>query len=171
MGLCPTPLPKQEIKVRTALKVDKEKFVQSVQEAEKDGPLENRHQLYSRVADLYNAKIGMDMPQISFSVASLRISEYALEIKTPLGKKGKPKPKEFSSELTAPIPNGFDISKLKPAFSKKYHSLIDNLGNGCVKSAIFLKCLECMGENEIEITECECQDCPNWHFRPFQRKT
>lgn len=157
--------------MRTPIKVDKNLFVKSVEQAEKDGPLENRNQLYCRVADIYNGLISSEFPQITFSVASLRISEYALQIKTPMGKKGRQKPKDFSDvvDSSPKLANSDNIRHMIATTPKAYHNLVHNVEKGCLKSVIFLKCLECMNYNKLEITECVCTDCPNWSFRPFQK--
>lgn len=38
------------------------------------------------------------------------------------------------------------------------------------RTAIKLKCLECVGEDVEAITTCCDRTCPLWHHRPFQRK-
>jgi hypothetical protein len=158
--------------MRTSIKIDKPIFIQAVESAEKDGPLDNRNQLYSRVADIYNGLISVEFPQISFSVASLRISEYALEIKTPTGKRGRQKPQDFTNvvESSSSDADPKNIRQMRATIPRQYHNLIDSVEQGCLKSVVFLKCLECMNYDKLEIKECICIDCPNWSFRPFQTK-
>ena len=153
--------------MRTALKVDKDLLLKSVGDVEANGPLENRNKLFSRVADAYNMAKSNDLPQISFSVVSLRLSEYGLlnTLKTPLGKKGRQKvdTSKFDNPKTVLL-NAQFIKKETPL---KYHPLIERAVTD-LYAVIALKCLECAGFEEEEITICGCLGCPNHSFRPFQ---
>jgi hypothetical protein len=37
------------------------------------------------------------------------------------------------------------------------------------RRAIKAQCLECVGFDREEITDCSCWACPLWAFRPFQK--
>lgn len=37
------------------------------------------------------------------------------------------------------------------------------------RQAIKAHCLECVGFDRHEITDCTCWACPLWNFRPFQK--
>ena len=67
--------------------VDKEKMVAALAAVEKDGPLGNRGLLYRAVADEYN-RLGPPK-EISFSVVMARLEDWKLELKTPMGRRGR----------------------------------------------------------------------------------
>lgn len=74
---------------KVAFIVDRAKLEQAVQTAESNGPISTRSELYKRVSDLYNN----DSPPkvITSSVVALRLKDWNISLKTPVGKRGRPK--------------------------------------------------------------------------------
>lgn len=72
---------------RTKKKIDRPKLEQAIKQAEKDGPLKNRGELWVAAANIYN---DMDVPEtLTHSVVYLRVKEWKIEVKTPVGKRGR----------------------------------------------------------------------------------
>ena len=74
--------------MKTKTEVNKEALVAAVNAVEANGALANRSVLFDAVAVEYNKTAPKS---ISAAVVSLRLVEFAIEPKTPKGKKGRPK--------------------------------------------------------------------------------
>lgn len=74
---------------KVAFIVDRAKLEKAVETAEGGGPVPTRSELYKRVSDLYNN----DSPPkvITASVVALRLKDWNVNLKTPVGKRGRPK--------------------------------------------------------------------------------
>ena len=53
---------------------------------------------------------------------------------------------------------------------KRYLPLIDRLAEGSRTAAIKLHCLQCVGYESKEVTNCTATQCPIWPVRPYQPK-
>jgi len=73
---------------RRKIKVDRDKLEQAVRKAEENGPLKNISALTVAVSEIYNA----DNPEepLNPQVVGLRLKEFAFELKTKKGKRGRP---------------------------------------------------------------------------------
>ena len=180
---------------RTKIKIDRKKFNAAIKQAEKDGPLPNRSELYKTVAEIYN---GMVPPQdretgrrnhISFSVVSLRVKEWEIKVKTPVGKRGRaagvPMSDEQKKKMQASRKNRkskgekFENSDeaqehfgyLKKTTPKRFHAIIDAIAKGSRTAAVKLQCLQCCGWVTKEVRSCSSiKICPLFLFRPYQSK-
>ena len=100
-GLSPvTPVGKREAKAgsgagRAKTPVNQESFKDSLEKVEANGPKANRSILYTEVAALYNATAEV---KITTSIVPLRMKEFALECKTPVGKRGATKGARISAD-------------------------------------------------------------------------
>ena len=99
---------------RTALPVDRNLFEKAVQEAEANGPLSKQSELFTVVADKYNATA---TNKISPAVVKLRIEGWQIPIKTAKARvftKGGEKPakteKSVVPEPTVPVPSNPGVS-------------------------------------------------------------
>jgi hypothetical protein len=101
-----------------------------------------------------------------------RVKEFNIEVKTPAGKRGA----SLESFRAAGIPlrKGKKviptdvIEKIKKHVPEKYHKKLEKIQTGSLKSAIFLKCMDCSTYNMREVSRCTVYGCPLWPHRPFQ---
>lgn len=75
---------------KRAVEVDKKIFLQCVEDAESNGARSNRNDLYAAVSELYNETENVPA-NITPSVVLLRIKEWGVKVKTPIGKRGREK--------------------------------------------------------------------------------
>lgn len=167
---------------RVAVNVNRQLLVSSINEAEKEGPLSNRITLANKVAEIYNTKVSTNF--ITHSIVTLRIKEWNLSVKTPVGKRGRTTGSQLTEEQKTAMKNGrkggraakfknntdilqsFDAMYTK--FDKTYHPLVDRAKNGSLKAAVKLHCLDCSNFQSNEIKNCVCNQCPLYPFRPYQ---
>jgi len=166
--------------------IDRPKLEQAIKQAEKDGPLKNRGELWEAAADIYN---GMDVPEtLTHSVVYLRVKEWEIEVKTPVGKRGRaagPMSQETKDKMRESRKNSqtksekFSSSEdaqehfeeLRKFIPKRFHSLIASIANGSRAAAVKLNCLQCCGYATKEVKICTSKkSCPLWLFRPYQTK-
>lgn len=171
---------------RTATVVDRTRLVQAIEKAEAGGVFSTRNELYDAAAKLYGDE------KVSPSVVYLRIKEWGLVCKTPIGKRGR---KDLGAIKGAPrnrVPRAQKfkapakraaIAALRHAVSgpiryqdgstndtSKYLPVVNRVEAGSMKAAIKLKCLDCCAYDKEEIKHCACSSCPLFLFRPFQGK-
>ena len=72
---------------RTKVAVNEVNFRMAVVLAEQDGPLSNRSVLYDEVAKHYNA---VEANHIKHCLVPLRLAEFKIDVKTPVGQRGRP---------------------------------------------------------------------------------
>jgi len=175
---------------KKSLFVDRGKFESAIKVAEQSGPLANRSKLYAVVAEIYNKGKAADAPTLTPSVVYLRIGEYKIAVKTPLGKKGRgamsveqkqhqvalmqagrsgagrvSKAEKFAKDPVAQ--SAFeDLKKRTPA---RFQPLVLKVIQGSRTAALKLKCLDCANYQPIEIKLCPCTDCSLWNFRSYQK--
>jgi len=172
--------------MRTKTEIDRKKLESAIKKAEEGGPLPNRSVLYKAAAKIYN---GMEVPKhISFSIVSLRVKEWEIKVKTPVGKKGRapgPMSKEQKAKIAEARKNRkskaqkFESSddaqehfeQLKKNTPNRFHSIIDSIAKGSRTSAVKLHCLQCMGYVTKDVRTCTgSKICALWLFRPYQTK-
>jgi len=166
--------------------IDRPMLEEAIKQAEKDGPLKNRGELWDAAASIYNS---MDVPEtLTHSVVYLRVQEWEIEVKTPVGKRGraagpmsqatkdkmkesrknsKTKAEKFSSSDEAQE----HFEELRKRMPKRVHSLIAAIAKGSRSAAVKLHCLDCCGYVTKEVKICTSKNCcPLWLFRPYQTK-
>ena len=171
---------------RRKLEINRKKFEKAIKQAEKDGPLSNRSELWEKVAAIYNQ---MDVPDpLSHSVVYLRVKEWEITVKTPVGKCGraagpmtdeqkakiaesrknrKSKAEKFSSDEDAQA----HFENLKKNTPERFWTLIDKIAKGSRTAAVKLNCLQCMGFVTKDVKTCTASKiCSMWLFRPYQTK-
>jgi hypothetical protein len=157
--------------------VDRAAFIEAVRICEEGKTFSNRSALYEAVANKYN-EAGGKQP-ITPSVAYLRIKDWGLEVKTPLGKRGR-----GSNPNLGKIPKGTRVSKaskfkkdpaiqksfaeLKQIVPERYMPLYERTIKGSRTAAAKLLCLECSGWMSAEVRLCCAYSCPMWAFRGYQ---
>jgi hypothetical protein len=167
---------------RRSINVNRQLLVSSIAEAEKNGPLINRITLSNKVAEIYNSKTDSEM--ITHSVVTLRIKEWSLTVKTPVGKRGRAAGIALTDEQKAAMKNGRkggraakfakneDIQKsfdlMYQRFDSTYKGLVDRAKAGSLKAAVKLHCLDCSNFQPNEVKNCVCNYCPLYPFRPYQ---
>lgn len=161
-------------KGRTEYPVDRPAFIAAINEVEKNGPLQNRSVLYPLVAEEYNKHIARG---ITHSIAQLRIRDWKIEVKTPMGQRGRPAGFTMSEEQKAAMLAGRRNRKCHPQKEQsiramnrmcpKRRSLIQRAANGSKVAQVQLVCLECC-ETLDEIRNCETMSCGLWGIRPYQ---
>jgi len=169
--------------MKTKVSVNKQVLINAVAQAEANGPLENKAQLYERAAEIYNSN--GNVQKITYSVACLRVKEYGIKLKTLSGKKGRGKMN--AAQIAAMragrgkrIPKGDKFSKseiaknaiedLRKHVPERFHNLINSIAKGSRVSAFKLHCLDCCTYQTAEVRRCAATTCPKWLFRPYQGK-
>ena len=161
---------------RIATVVDKTRLVNVIAQAEANGPFTTRNELYEKSAELYGDG------KVSPSVVYLRIKEWGINVKTPIGKRGRkdmggnhgirvPRADKFKSSVekkSALAALRTDVAYFKD--SKKYLPVVARVAEGSMKAAVKLKCLDCCAYDKEEVKHCVCTSCPLFLFRPFQGK-
>lgn len=173
---------------KTAIPVDKKVLIFALNAAECDGPLANRGKLWEAAAEIYNKQVGIAKP-ITFSVVSLRVKEWDLPVKTPVGKKGRaagvPISEEQKLAMQAGRAKGGRAEKFKPFAAhfealksdkpQRFFHVIDKMAAGSMRACVAGMCLECTADQPIEIKHCpsngvQAPICPLYLFRPYQAK-
>ncbi len=168
---------------RTPIEVDRVKLVAAIRKVEESGPLSNRSTLHEKALEIYNA----DLPpaQLTGAVVGLRIKEWNLTVKTPVGQRGRAAGVPMSDSQKAAmaagrqnrVPGGRAAKFAKSArileghkLLKKQHPGLDKLVSavcrGSMKAAVKLHCIECSGGSAREAKNCVCNSCPLFAFLP-----
>jgi hypothetical protein len=173
---------------RTAVKVDRIKLVSAINEVEKNGPFRTRTKLYDRAAREYNSSVSDTSLEITPSIVMLRIKEFNLTVKTPIGQRGRRSGVKMTDEHKALLAAGrknrvkggrkakFEknpqiraaLVDLKEKTPESYVSLVEKIAAGSMRAAVRLNCLQCSNYQRVEIKECNCTGCPMFAFRPYQ---
>ena len=172
--------------MRIKLEIPKNELQVTISHVEKDGPLKNRAALFEAVANTTWAKCFQPKP-VTASVAQLRAKEYDLNIKTPVGKrgrgpmtdahkaalkKGRGAKRVSRAEKLAANPLAQQslelIEKYSPA---RYSNTVKSLRKGSLKAALKMKCLECSDFQTQEIKHCPVLQCPLHLVRPYQPRS
>lgn len=163
--------------MKTAIPINRHKFQKCLEQAEQNGPLENRTLLWQKITELYN--LDEDKKQLTTSIAYLRFKQFKLTCKTPVGKKGRvggvpfgartkkktPKSEKFAQSKT--LQEHFKI--LRNRTPEKYQHLVDKIKKGSRTASQKLHCLECSDYQSKEVAECTVIACPSYAFRPYQK--
>lgn len=175
---------------RVKLEIPSHELQKAIEEAEKNGPFENRSKLHDAVAATDWAKNFQPKP-VTASVVGLRIAEFGLECKTPKGKRGRrpgqkiggngPVNRTSRKEKFAANP------QIKSHFDEmdehivrvcdnpdRWLSLNNKARKGSVTAAIKLNCAACMGFDNVAsmVRGCTARGtCPLWAVRPYQNLT
>lgn len=165
--------------------INRKSLEQAIKQAEKDGPLTNRGELWKAAADIYNEN---NKEKITHSVVYLRVNEWEIEVKTPVGKRGRaggPMSKETKNKIAESRKNRKSKSKkfessedaqqhfeeLRKNTPKRFHPLIALIAKGSRTAAVKLNCLQCCGYATKEVRFCLSRKiCSMWLFRPYQTK-
>lgn len=154
---------------RKPIPVDVAQFSAAIAEVEKAGPLASRSALWEAVAGTDWAK-GI---KLTAQVAMLKAKAMNIPCLTPLGKRGR-------SKGDGPVPNAGKrtakrmplelVEGLKAVYDPGLHGKVNRAGNGSLKAAIALKCVDCSGGSKKEVSLCPVKNCALWYFRPYQGK-
>jgi hypothetical protein len=155
---------------RITVQVDKHKLSSIITRLEGEKTFTNRAQLYREVAAAFNE------PKITPAIIYLRVRAWAIPIKTPLGKRGRPgivggirkvsRSKRFGAD---PILKE-SLQGLIGVTPEAHKNMARRVAKGSMRAAVSLKCLDCSGYVRVEVRECGCRECPLWVFRPYQNK-
>lgn len=155
---------------RKPIVVDKNVFQNLVSDLEQRFGFLNRSALWQAVSDTGWAKSIRLSPQ----VAMLKAKALAIEVKTPLGQRGRAKgsgavpnagKRKHKQRMSLEV-----VSELKTIYQESLHKSVDRAAAGSMKAAIKLKCVDCCGGSKKEVALCEIRNCPLWGFRPYQGK-
>lgn len=156
---------------RNKLILPKDVLEKAINDAEASNTFDNRSALYTFVCD--KLKTCLDdkgnIKTLTPSVIYLRVNEYGLVPKTPIGAKGNisliSRPKKEESFRKRP-----DFSISKEAMEKHFvekPKLVKKVLNGSAAAAIKLNCYECSGFDQKEAGRCTLIACTFYHFNPF----
>jgi hypothetical protein len=177
---------------KIARKVNFKLLKRTIIEVESDGPLINRQTLYKAVATQYNnvlrnIKMGdsvqKDMvddifPEITHSIVQLRIKDGNIKVKTPIGKRGRPKGQKIVRADGKPVErisraakfaSSPDIVKSLEAIRKTLKDKphwADKIENGSMLTAIKAFCWICSGWDTVESKNCNLIECSLHPFLP-----
>jgi len=149
---------------RKKIDIKEEDLRKYIKEVEAKGPLSNRSELHNAIAEKYNHVI-------STGVIGLRIKEFNIKVKTPVGKRGRPVDAVVNRTTRG---DKFKAKKYKRSFDTmreempQYKAIIKKIEKGSLKQAIRLKCLDCCGGYVNEIKHCNIEGCALWPFRHIQ---
>jgi hypothetical protein len=140
----------------------------TISQIEQGGAFASRSALWDAVANTDWAKsIGL-----TAQVAMLKAKSFALQIKTPVGRRGRlpgQGPVNVTGKRTKRKRIPLDmVPTLKRMFNESLHSRIDRAAAGSLKAAVALMCVDCSGGSKKEVSLCGIRTCPLWGFRPFQ---
>lgn len=169
---------------KTAKSVNRQRLAQAIADAEAEGPLTNRQTLYAAVCERYNVACGVGASRewITPSIVLLRIQEWGMTVKTPIGKRGRPAGSKIPQKLDE---NGQPIARKRRQGRKasaanlnamregefssaSFDGLLAKIANGSLTARIKANCLACAGFDRSEIKHCGVTSCPLWDVRPFQ---
>lgn len=178
---------------RTKMKIDRAELETAIRMVEGNKGLANRLALHQAVAATPWAK----ERGISHSVVGLRIEEFGIQVKTPLGRNrtskttveapgtvsaapvAAPQPMPMKTGSTVrpikisekPSFNVFD--RLRKAAPSELYPTIERARKGDMKACIEINCARCVGFEDMEasIRGCVTNDCPFHQFRPYQNVT
>lgn len=176
---------------RVAVVVDREKLVASIHTVEKNGPMNTRSELYEKVAKEYNLSVGNSKLEITPSIVMLRIDQFKLTVKTPVGQRGRKTGDKMTDEHKAKLAEGRKnrvpggrktkfqnnpeikqaLQDLQKSVPETFLPIVDRIVNGSVTSAVKLMCLQCSNFQRVEVKECQMTDCALYAFRPYQTGT
>jgi hypothetical protein len=134
----------------------------------------NRSELFQAVS---NSNWGKSVG-ISPSLVYLRVNEHGLQLKTPVGKRGRSsigrvpgqtrnnRKKEYIAQNSQCLQMMLKEHRELPLIE----NIVEKIGKGSLKTAVKLKCLECSGLNKSEVKWCQVKACPLWLFRPYKPK-
>ena len=166
---------------RRTIVVDKDLLAKCVVDAEAGQTFETQNELWSKVAELYNASNPTE--QITFSVACLRVKQWEIPFSTKSARgRGKGK---MSNEQKAAMKAGKaaggsrirfsakdgeeSIRLLKEKTPERFHPLVERIAKGSRAAAQKLFCIECMGHQQSEVKHCTSLGCPHFLLRPYQK--
>ncbi|RDJ34940.1 MAG: hypothetical protein DWQ19_08890 [Crenarchaeota archaeon] len=182
---------------KKTIKVDEGFLKESVERAEKDGPLKNLNELWKVTAKIYNnfARASEDLPEISPSVVMLRVQAWKIPHQTKAGRRGRGPMTDEQKKAMAEGRKGGRRSKAEkfaanPEIStahkeleenvvyegkmnhfanpERFLNLVEQIKGGSRTAAVKLKCLDCSNWQTTEVRHCPVRTCPLWAFRPYQ---
>lgn len=160
------------VRGRKPFVIDKDELqtvITAIEEGE--NPPDNRTRLWAAVAStswaLRQGKNGLS-PQM----AMLKAKDFGLQIKTPVGQRGR-------SKGTGPVPNSGKrkrkrfLPEAEPLVKKKFSQLgekvVERLCDGKISAAVKAMCWDCSGGSKAEVARCACETCPLWPHRPWRK--
>ena len=155
---------------RVKVNIDKKELTDILEHVENNNSFNTRSDLAKAIAE----RISVD---VTPAVILLRIKEFNLDPKTPVGQRGRPSGIKLSKTQRLAMNAGrrknksFDISEMRKEFPTTYTKLLDRVSKGSATSSIKAMCLSCVQFQKPEITNCTCISCPLYHLRPYQKKS
>jgi hypothetical protein len=154
------------------LDIDRQVMTDIINKLELAKTYTNRNALFEDASSEYHSARGL---KVSPAVIYLRVKEWALVLKTAVGKRGR-------APGSGPVPQGERHKKLKGnksliALRKEWESdpdakpfmgLISKIANGSLKSAIKANCIACANFQREEVKNCLVVSCPLHAIRPYQ---
>lgn len=168
---------------RVKIQVDPAELTKAIEIAEADGPFANRDQLHKAVEA---GEWAQNQPKpITASVVALRIKEFGIEPKTPLGRIRASRAASSDGQTAAPTRSKTKAEKIAdPRAVEIYDNLakiaptsfqrtIKRARGGSMSAAIRLNCAACVGFEHVasQVRGCSSRSCPMFPFRPFQQVT
>ena len=152
---------------RTKIDIDPVDVNLAIATVESAGPMPNLSRLFIAVS----ASLETKYPRITPALVRLRVMEHNIPHKTLKGKMGNPNLGNSTSGI-ARTPRKVGSAAVKACMRvmpENRHRLVKRMGQGSLKAAIKLKCLDCANHYTDEIRHCPIVECPLWSFRPFQK--
>jgi len=144
--------------------ITKDELQQVIDQLENENQFVNRSELWKAVSHTAWAQNTKPVAATA-AVVALRVRQFGIVVKTPLGKRGR------SARQSLPTVNIFpaNTNELKEVVPEKFKHLIEK-SQRSLKTAIKLKCLDCSGWDKKEVKYCPIQGCSLYRHRPYKQK-
>lgn len=143
--------------------IERETLLGKLQELESARTFSGITALYEEVG----TSLGVSISKISQLVREYQLAEFIKTKKNTIPvHQRKPNLDQEEQEIVGV--NKTHEKALK-SFFPKFLKTIKKILGGSRQEAIKLHCLDCVGMEKSEITNCELYSCPFWSFRPYQR--
>lgn len=153
---------------RTKIKINRTELESILIDVESKQQFANRQELAREIVK----HLSVDA---SPSVVLLRIKEFKLQPKTPIGSRGRKKGTKLTAQHKKAMQAGrkntkYNVEHLRKRFPERYSNLLDSVERGSKVATIKAMCLDCSDFQSKEVKHCTVKNCVLYHIRPYQSK-
>lgn len=157
-----------------------------IQECEAKKPYTARSALYEDVSSAYNLENRVNstgLKDINQQLVYLRVKELNIDLKTPVGKRGRaagcvinngvriPRSQKLAGSKEAQNAFAALRKEMKQNEGKRFLPLVTKMEGGSLKAATKAMCLSCANYDPKEVAMCEILSCPLYSYRPYKGKS
>lgn len=176
---------------RTKIEINECMLKRIIQQCEAAKPYTARSALYEDVSSAYNLENRVNstgLKDINQQLVYLRVKELNIDLKTPVGKRGRsagcvintgikvPRADKIAKDKGAQVVLANLRKELKTKYindnkdNSRFLPLVTKIEQGSMKAAIKLMCLQCSDYDTKEVAMCQCTTCPLHILRPYKNK-